>query len=78
MRTTLDINDALLAKSKAVAAQEQTSLTRLIEEWLVLRLRPQIGRSDSGRPPLPVYAGSGGLTAAVADSLTNRAADADA
>ncbi|MGH8592037.1 MAG: DUF6364 family protein, partial [Gammaproteobacteria bacterium] len=32
MRTTLDINDALLAKAKAVAAQEQTSLTRLIEE----------------------------------------------
>jgi hypothetical protein len=30
MRTTLDINDALLAKAKAVAAQEQTSLTRLI------------------------------------------------
>jgi len=26
MRTTLDINDALLAKAKAVAAQEQTSL----------------------------------------------------
>ncbi|MGQ0593220.1 MAG: DUF6364 family protein [Gammaproteobacteria bacterium] len=73
MRTTLDINDALLAKAKAVAAQEQTSLTRLIEEGLVLRLRPQTGRSDSGRPPLPVYAGSGGLTASVADPLTNRA-----
>ena len=35
MRTTLDINDKLLAKAKAVAAQEQTSLTRLIEEGLV-------------------------------------------
>jgi hypothetical protein len=54
----LDINDALLAKAKAVAAQEQTSLTRLIEEALVLRLRSQIGRADSGRPPLPVYAGN--------------------
>ena len=73
MRTTLDINDALLAKAKAVAAQEQTSLTRLIEEGLVLRLRPQAGRSNSDRPPLPVYAGSGGLTAAVSDPLTNRA-----
>jgi Family of unknown function (DUF6364) len=73
MRTTLDINDALLAKAKAVAAQEQTSLTRLIEEGLVLRLRPQTGRSDRGRLPLPVYAGSGGLTASVADPLTNRA-----
>jgi hypothetical protein len=73
MRTTLDINDALLAKAKAVAAQEQTSLTRLIEEGLVLRLRPQTGRSDSTRPPLPMYAGSGRLTASVADPLTNRA-----
>ena len=65
MRTTLDINDALLAKAKAAAAQEQTSLTRLIEEGPVLRLRPQTGRSDSARPPLPLYAGSGGLTASV-------------
>ena len=73
MRTTLDINDALLAKAKTVAAQEHTSLTRLIEEGLVLRLRPQTGRSDGGRPPLPVYAGSGGLTAYVVDPLTNRA-----
>ncbi len=74
MRTTLDINDALLTKAKAVAAQEHTSLTRLIEEGLVLRLRPQSGRSDSGgRSPLPVYAGSGGLAASVADPLTNRA-----
>ncbi|MGH8577935.1 MAG: DUF6364 family protein [Gammaproteobacteria bacterium] len=39
MRTTLDINDALLAKAKAVAAQEQTSLTRLIEEG-------RMGRGD--------------------------------
>ncbi|MGH8563395.1 MAG: DUF6364 family protein [Gammaproteobacteria bacterium] len=73
MRTTLDINDALLAKAKAVAAQEQTTLTRLIEEGLVLRLRAQAGRSDSDRPPLPVYAASGGLMAAVSGPLTNRA-----
>ncbi|MGH8611027.1 MAG: DUF6364 family protein [Gammaproteobacteria bacterium] len=73
MRTTLDINDALLAKAKAVAAQEHTSLTRLIQEGLILRLRPQTGRSDGRRRPLPVYAGSGGLTASVADPFTNRA-----
>ncbi|MDQ3772969.1 MAG: DUF2191 domain-containing protein [Pseudomonadota bacterium] len=78
MRTTFDINDALLAKAKAAAAQEQTSLTRLIEEGLVLRLRPQTGRSHSGRPQLPIHAGSAGLTAAVSDPLTNRALlDAD-
>ena len=43
MRTTLDINDSLLAKAKAVAAQEHISLTRLIEEGLVLRLRQPAG-----------------------------------
>jgi hypothetical protein len=55
MRTTLDINDALLAKAKAVAAQEQTSLSRLMEEGLVLRLRSQAGRSVVARryPSMP-------------------------
>ncbi len=73
VRTTLDINDALLAKAKAVAAREKTSLTRLIEEGLTLRLRPPPERSGRGRPPLPVYAGSGGLAAAVSDPSTHRA-----
>ena len=39
MKTTLDINDLLLAEAKALAAQQRTSLTRLIEEGLRLRLR---------------------------------------
>lgn len=41
MKTTLDIDDRLLAEAKALAAREQTSLTKLIEEGLSLRLRPQ-------------------------------------
>ena len=45
MKTTLNIKDSLLADAKALAAQQQTSLTRLIEEGLQLRLR--IPRSDS-------------------------------
>lgn len=73
MRTTLDINDSLLAKAKAVAAQEHISLTRLIEEGLVLRLRQPAGPSLGTRRRLPVYAGSGGLTASVTDPMTNRA-----
>lgn len=39
MKTTLDINAALLADAKALAARQRTSLTRLIEEGLQLRLR---------------------------------------
>ena len=39
MKTTLDLNDQLLVNAKALAAQQKTSLTRLIEEGLQLRLR---------------------------------------
>jgi hypothetical protein len=41
MKTTLDINDELLATAKALAARQRTTLTRLIEEGLQLRLRAQ-------------------------------------
>ncbi len=34
MKTTLDINDQLLANAKVLAARQRTSLTRLIEEGL--------------------------------------------
>ena len=47
MKTTLDIDDRLLADAKALAAQQRSSLTRLIEEGLRMRLR-SAGRS---RPP---------------------------
>lgn len=73
MRTTLDINDTLLAKAKAVAAKEHTSLTRLIEEGLALRLRPRAKRSVQERPRLPIFEGEGGLAPSVADTLSNRA-----
>jgi len=45
MRTTLDINDQLLAHAKALAASQRTSLTRLIEEGLQMRLRAAIRRA---------------------------------
>jgi len=70
MKTTLDINDQLLADAKALAAQQRTSLTRLIEEGLRLRLRTQAA-SPSGKLRLPVFKGRGGLVAGV-DSLSNK------
>ena len=39
MKTTLNINDELLLSAKAAAVQQRTTLTRLIEEGLNLRLR---------------------------------------
>lgn len=74
MRTTLDIDDALLMQAKSFAAREHTSLTRLIEESLSLRLRASQARlHGKERPVLPVYAGSGGLRPTIRDTLSQRA-----
>jgi hypothetical protein len=74
VRTTLDLDDGLLAEAKALAARERLTLTRLIEEGLALRLRRATGvAAATCRPALPVHAGRGGLTAAVADPRRNAA-----
>lgn len=72
MKTTLDINDSLLANAKSLAAQQQTSLTRLIEEGLQLRLRVAAPAARSGKRKLPVFKGRGGLVAGV-DPASNKA-----
>jgi len=74
MRTTLDLNADLLAEAKALAAREQLSLTRLIEQGLALRLRQSARqRTPTPRRPLPVHHGRGGLSGAVSDPCSNRA-----
>jgi hypothetical protein len=79
MKTTLDLNDALLTAAKTLAAQQHTSLTRLIEEGLQLRLRAQ--RASTRPVRLPIYRGKGGLASGL-DGLSNKAmleaADSDA
>ena len=70
MKTTLDLNDALLTQAKALAAQQHTSLTRLIEEGLQLRLRAQ--RTPTKPVRLPVYPGKGGLAPGL-DATSNKA-----
>ena len=72
MKTTLDLNDQLLADAKALAAQQRTSLTRLIEEGLQLRLRAHATSVKHGRVRLPVFKGRGGLVEGV-DPLSNKA-----
>jgi Family of unknown function (DUF6364) len=71
MKTTLDINDQLLADAKTLAAQQRTSLTRLIEEGLQLRLRAQADSPKRRRARLPVFKGRGGLVAGV-NALSNK------
>lgn len=71
MKTTLDIDDELLVKAKAVSARERKSLTSLIEEGLRLRLR-RVGAPQGASPAtLSIYRGKGGLKRGV-DSLSNR------
>jgi len=65
MKTTLDINDSLLANAKALAAQQRTSLTRLIEEGLQLRLRSSQPATKASKRKIPVYKGRGGVIAGV-------------
>jgi hypothetical protein len=71
MKTTLNLNDQLLADAKARADQERTSLTRLIEEGLQLRLRAKADSARSRRARLPVFKGRGGLVAGV-NPLSNK------
>jgi hypothetical protein len=72
MKTTLDLNDRLLAEAKALAAQHRTSLTRVIEEGLQLRLRAHDAGAPRRRARLPVFKGRGGLIAGV-DACSNQA-----
>ena len=81
MKTTLDINDSLLANAKALAAKQRTSLTRLIEEGLQLRLRTSRSSSKVSKRKLSIFKGRGGLVAGL-DPSSNKAlldaADSDA
>lgn len=69
MKTTLDLRDDLLAEAKARAARERTTLTRIVEEGLSLRLRGPV-RSRRRLDELPVSSRKGGLLPGI-DPLSN-------
>lgn len=81
MKTTLDIDDELLVKAKALSARERKSLTALIEEGLRLRLRSRLSAVRKTPRPIAIHRGKGGLVSGI-DALSNRslldAADDDA
>lgn len=69
--TTLNLRDDLVAEAKALAARERTTLTKIFEEGLALRLRGH-RRADVGRlGALPVSARRGGLRQGI-DATSNR------
>lgn len=57
MRTTLDLNDALVRKAKKHAAERGTTLTALIEE--ALRVRLEAPAQPKRRRKLPLFKGDG-------------------
>jgi hypothetical protein len=61
MKTTLDIDDELLIKAKAVCARERKNLTALIEEGLRLRLGGRRSAVSGRSRPFPIYRGKSGL-----------------
>ena len=62
MHTTLTLDDALAQRAREVAERENTTLARLLEEGLRLRL---------STTPLPVFHGGTGLAPGI-DPLSNR------
>jgi hypothetical protein len=71
MKTTLDIDDGLLARAKAASAKERKSLTALIEEGLRLRFRARRAATPARPFELPVFHGKGGMRAGI-NPLSNR------
>ncbi len=72
MKTTLDLSDQLLADANTLAARQRTTLTRLIEEGLQLRLRLQRESIARGKVRLSVLKERGGLVTGV-NPLSNKA-----
>ena len=71
MKTTLDIDDELLIRAKALCAHERKSLTLLVEEGLRLRLRRRQTGSRKPAGAIAIYRGKGGLVQGV-NPLSNR------
>ena len=71
MKTTLDIQDNLLTNAKAAAALQRTTLTRLIEEGLEMRLAASTAKPARRKITLPVMHGKGGMRAGI-DPKSNR------
>lgn len=70
MKTTLDLRDDLLGRAKVQAARERTTLTRMVEEGLALRLRGRV-KVRGALEELPVSPRRGGLLPGI-DGCSNR------
>ncbi len=76
MKTTLNLHDALVTRAKSAAVRESTTLTRLIEEGLMLRLRRGRARPLAAIKDLPVSALHSGVKRGVNDTSNRSLFDA--
>jgi hypothetical protein len=70
MRTTVAINDDLLAKAKATARRRSQTLGQFLEDAIRVHLAGDRALRDI--PPLPVMEGTGGMNPAI-DPTSNAA-----
>lgn len=80
MKTTLNLNDALISDAKALAAKQRTTLTRVVEEGLRLRLARPTSNTRRAAYKFPVVQGKGGLAPGIdprSNSSMLDAADGD-
>lgn len=76
MKTTLDLNDALIANAKALAAKQRTTLTRIVEDGLRLRLASSRATKPATGFKFPVMRGKGGLLPGIDPSSNSSMLDA--
>lgn len=66
MKTTLNIDDTVMARLRQEAARQQRTMSELVEAGLRLVLEPQPMEASPPLPPLPTFE-SGGQLVDVAD-----------
>ena len=76
MKTTLNIQDTLHVEAKALAARQRTTLTRLVEEGLRMRMRSAESQpTQAKRKPMPVFYGKGGFATGLSGMSTREMLD---
>ena len=70
-KTTLDLHDDILTRVKALAALEHETLTKLVEEGLMLRLRRDKRPVSAKLKDLPLSRCRGGFVEGI-DGTSNR------
>lgn len=71
MKTTLNLNDDLIARAKKLAAKERSTLSKLAEEGLMLRLNRRRSQTKARIADLPVSKCRGGMRQGI-DGTNNR------